>query len=76
MLVSMPQGDREVKVTVVLDFLLVLLVTKPMTPTVVPAVVMVGDTLMLKPTLEPCAFVGAGTNTNVKQTNVKTLLRK
>lgn len=76
MVAVFPHGEREVNVTVVLIFLFVLLVMKPMTPTVVPGVVVVGDTLMLKPTLEPCALVGAGTNSNVKQTSIMTLLIK
>jgi len=67
MLVTTPQGESEVKVTVDLILLDVLFVTIAITPTVVPGAVIVGVTLMLSPKSDDCAVTGAGTKSMDKQ---------
>jgi hypothetical protein len=76
MVVSVPHGESDVNVTVVLSLLDVLLVTTAKTPTVPPGVVLVGLTLIDMPISEDCALTGTGTTTNARQASAKMLLTK
>lgn len=75
-LVSVPQGDKELKATVTLILEDVLFVTRPKIATPLPRATVAELVPMLKPTSGDCALTGSGTETRVKHASVRTLVSK